>query len=93
VKREGVELLVAETTPTGATQCAFTGYPRSSQSARHLIVPLAGGDGGTTRYPDREPVHLSLVSQATTKGEAVGKLVDASPHIVLKVYQPGRNDR
>jgi len=71
VKREGVELLVAETnTPTGRYALVrFYRLSRSdppSQSARHLIVrPAAGGDGGTTRYPDREPVHLSLVSQAT----------------------------
>jgi uncharacterized protein YcbX len=97
VKREGAELLVAETnTPTGryAIGAFFTGYLAAihpSQSARHPErAPLRlVGDGGTTRYPDREPVHLSLVSQATLDqvGEAVGKLVDVRrfrPNIVLE---------
>jgi uncharacterized protein YcbX len=97
VKRQGVELLVAETnTRAGryAIGAFFTGYVAAThptQSARHPErdwLRLVGDGTGATRYPDRESVHLSLVSQATLDqvGEAVGKLVDVRrfrPNIVL----------
>ena len=98
VQRKGVELLVAETTnPEGRDRIGafFTGYLAAiypSQSARHserAPLHLVGDSMGTTRYPDREPVHLSLVSQATLDqiSEAVGKWVDVRrfrPNVVLE---------
>ena len=98
VKRKGVKLLVAETnTPAGRDRIGafFTGYLAAihpSQSARHpdrAPLRLVGDGTGTTRYPDREPVHLSLVSQATLDqvGEAALKLVDVRrfrPNVVLE---------
>ena len=98
VKLMGVELLVAETnTPTGRDRISafFTGYLAGiypSLEARHpdrAPLRLVGDGNGTTRYPDREPVHLSLVSQATLDriGEVVCKLVDVRrfrPNIVLE---------
>jgi hypothetical protein len=98
VKRKGVELLVAETnTSAGRDRIGafFTGYLAAihpSQSARHperAPLRLVGEGSGTTRYPDREPVHLSLVSQATLDqiGEAAGQRVDVRrfrPNVVLE---------
>ena len=97
VKRRGTKLLVAPTNTSDGRQCIgafFTGYLAAiypSQSAKHpnrAPLRLVGGVG-TTRYPDREPVHLSLVSQATLDqiSETVGKLVDVRrfrPNIVLE---------
>lgn len=98
VRRKGVELLVADTTSPGGRErigVFFTGYLAAihpSQSARHperAPLRLVGDGTGTTRYPDREPVHLSLVSQATLDhlGEAVGQWVDVRrfrPNVVLE---------
>ena len=97
VKRRGTKLLVAPTNTSDGRQCIgtfFTGYLAAiypSQSAKHPDrAPLQlVGNGSTTRYPDREPVHLSLVSQATLDqlSEAVGKSVDVRrfrPNIVLQ---------
>lgn len=97
VKRQDVELLVAETnTPAGRYTIGtfFTGYLaaiHSSQSARHpeRALRLVGDSNGTTRYPDREPGHLSLVSQATLDqiSIAAGRLVDVRrfrPNVVVE---------
>lgn len=98
VKRKGVELLVAETNTSAgryAIGAFFTGYLAAihpSQSARHperAPLRLVGDGSGTTRYPDREPVHLSLVSQATLDkiGEAVDAGVDVRrfrPNVVVE---------
>lgn len=74
VKRQGVQLLVAQTnTPAGreAIGTFFTGYLAAihpNQAARHpdrAPLQLVGDRTGATRYPDREPVHLSLINQAT----------------------------
>ena len=97
VKRKDVELLAAETNTSvgrSAIGAFFTGYLAAcypSQVAKHperAPLQLVGDGTGKTRYPDREPVHLSLVSQATLDrvGEAVGKQVDVRrfrPNIVL----------
>ncbi|MBD2778620.1 MOSC domain-containing protein [Iningainema tapete] len=96
VRRKGVELLVADTeTDAGREQIAtfFTGYLAGiypSQSARHPErAPLQlVGEFGKTRYPDREAVHISLVSKATIDhlSELAGKTVDIRrfrPNIVV----------
>ncbi|MBW4627871.1 MAG: MOSC domain-containing protein [Brasilonema octagenarum HA4186-MV1] len=96
VKRKGVELLVADTTSTsGRDRIAtfFTGYLAGihpSQVARHPNrAPLqVVGEFGKTRYPDREAVHISLVSQATLNhlSEIAGQQVDVRrfrPNILL----------
>ncbi|MBR8832560.1 MAG: MOSC domain-containing protein [Stigonema ocellatum SAG 48.90 = DSM 106950] len=101
VKRKGVELLVADTlSPTGRDRIAtfFTGYLAGiypTQSAKHPNrAPLQlVGEGLQTRYPDREAVHISLVSQATIDhlSELCGKLVDVRrfrPNIVLEGVPP-----
>ena len=98
VKRQGVELLVAETnTVTGRDRIGafFTGYLAAihpSSSAKHPNrdpLRLVGDGTGATRYPDREPVHLSLLSQATLDqlSEAAGGLVDVRrfrPNVLLE---------
>jgi uncharacterized protein YcbX len=98
VKHQGVELLVTETkTSTGRDRIGafFTGYLAAihpSQSARHpdrAPLKLVGDSTGTTRYPDREPVHLSLLSQATLDrlSEAVGRFIDVRrfrPNVLLE---------
>lgn len=97
VKRQGVELLVASSdTPDGRNTIGafFTGYLAAiypSQTARHPSrAPLKlVGDGSNTRYPDREPVHLSLVSQATLDelSAIAGKLIDVRrfrPNVLLE---------
>jgi uncharacterized protein len=96
VKRKGVELLVADTNSTsGRDRIAtfFTGYLAGiypSQVARHPNrAPLQlVGEFGKTRYPDREAVHISLVSQATLNhlSEIAGQQIDVRrfrPNIVL----------
>ncbi len=74
VKRQGVQLLVASCdTPDGrsAISAFFTGYLAAiypSQTAKHpsrAPLKLVGEGRGNTRYPDREPVHLSIISQET----------------------------
>lgn len=98
VKRNWVELLVAETnTESGRDRinAFFTGYLAAiypSQSARHpdrTPLQLVGDANGTTRYPDRELGHLSLVSQATLDqlSVTVGKAIDVRrfrPNIVVE---------
>ncbi|MDX2098488.1 MAG: MOSC domain-containing protein [Leptolyngbyaceae cyanobacterium bins.59] len=73
VRRQGVELLAAATNhPTGRQQIGtfFTGYLAALHplpTARHpdrAPLRLVGGSPHT-RYPDRNAVHLSLMSQAT----------------------------
>ncbi|KAB8317326.1 MOSC domain-containing protein [Tolypothrix campylonemoides VB511288] len=96
VKRKGVELLVADTNSlTGRDRIGvfFTGYLAGiypSQAARHPNrAPLQlVGEYGKTRYPDREAVHISLVSQATLDNlsQLAGCEVDVRrfrPNIVL----------
>ncbi|MBP5972080.1 MOSC domain-containing protein [Brasilonema sp. CT11] len=96
VKRKGVELLVADTNSTSGRDSIatfFTGYLAGiypSQVARHPNrAPLqVVGKFGKTRYPDREAVHISLVSQATLNhlSEIAGQQVDVRrfrPNIVL----------
>ncbi|MBW4681577.1 MAG: MOSC domain-containing protein [Microcoleus vaginatus WJT46-NPBG5] len=74
VHRQEVPLFVANTgTPAGRDLIGafFTGYLASlhpTATARHpekAPLRLVGNGTGTTRYPDRQPVHISLVSQAT----------------------------
>lgn len=98
VKRNWVELLVAQTnTESGRDRinAFFTGYLAAiypSQSARHpdrTPLQLVGDGNGTTRYPDRELGHLSLVSQATLDqlSVTVGKAIDVRrfrPNIVVE---------
>ena len=96
VKRKGVELLVADTnSENGRDRIStfFTGYLAGiypSQTARHSNrAPLQlVGMFGKTRYPDREAVHISLVSQATIDhlSELAGQAIDVRrfrPNIVL----------
>ncbi|MBO3464435.1 MOSC domain-containing protein [Aetokthonos hydrillicola Thurmond2011] len=97
VKRDGVELLVADTvSPSGRDRIAafFTGYLAAihpTHAARHPErAPLQFvGEFGKTRYPDREPAHISIVSQATINhlSELAGQTVDVRrfrPNIVLE---------
>lgn len=96
IKRKGVELLLADTeSHAGRERIAtfFTGYLAGiypSQSARHPNrAPLQlVGEYGKTRYPDREAVHISLVSKATINhlSELAGKTVDVRrfrPNVVV----------
>ncbi|HEY9846883.1 MAG TPA: MOSC domain-containing protein, partial [Candidatus Caenarcaniphilales bacterium] len=50
---------------------------------------LVGTNQGATRYPDREPVHISLVSQASLRhlSELIGQPIDSRrfrPNLVLE---------
>ena len=97
LKRQGVELLRQHTNTLDGRNTIgafFTGYLAAiypSQTARHPDrAPLKlVGDGSTTRYPDRESVHLSLVSQATLDqlSAIVGKFIDVRrfrPNVLLE---------
>ncbi|MGB3239035.1 MAG: MOSC domain-containing protein [Geitlerinemataceae cyanobacterium] len=67
-----------------------------TESARHphpSSVKLVGDPTGNTRYPDRHPVHISLVSQATLEAiaAAVGDRIDVRrfrPNILLDGVSP-----
>ena len=74
VQRQGVAVLSAETnTAAGRDRISsfFTEYLAAiepTKEARHpQLAPLrlVGDSSGETRYPDRQPVHISLLSQAT----------------------------
>ena len=98
VKRQGVELLVAQTnTPAGrnAIGTFFTGYLAAiypSQAARHperAPLQIVGDRTAHTRYPDRNSVHLSLISQATLDELSIlaGKLIDVRrfrPNVLIE---------
>ncbi|MBK4728526.1 MOSC domain-containing protein [Oxynema sp. CENA135] len=72
----------------------FTGYLAGltpTPEARHpqkSPLKLVGNSKGKTRYPDRHPVHISILSQATLDAlsEACGKSVDVRrfrPNILI----------
>lgn len=74
VKHQGVAVLSAATnTVAGRDRIStfFTEYLATiepTKEARHpQLAPLqlVGDSSGETRYPDRQPVHISLLSQAT----------------------------
>ncbi len=97
VKRHSVELLSAATnTIEGRDRlnAFFTGYLAAidptplARHPNHAPLRLVGDSKGTTRYPDRELGHLSLVSQATLDqlSEVAGKEIDVRrfrPNVVL----------
>ncbi|HLO49538.1 MAG TPA: MOSC domain-containing protein [Kamptonema sp.] len=97
VNREGIAVLNAETkTVTGRKLIGdfFTKYINTiepTKEARHPTrspLLLVGDSSGETRYPDREPVHISILSQATLNNlsEVAGTLVDVRrfrPNIVI----------
>jgi hypothetical protein len=96
VKQQGVELL-AEVTNTSVGRdrigAFFTGYLAALQptaTARHPEkAPLRlVGNGSNTRYPDRNPVHISLINQASLEdlGQKLGHSIDPQrfrPNILL----------
>ncbi|MEP0872853.1 MOSC domain-containing protein [Trichocoleus desertorum AS-A10] len=96
VKQQGVQLL-AEVTNTSLGRdrigAFFTGYLAALQptaTARHPEkAPLRlVGDGNSTRYPDRDPVHISLINQASLEdlGQKLGHVVDPRrfrPNVML----------
>ncbi|NJK68609.1 MAG: MOSC domain-containing protein [Microcoleus sp. SU_5_3] len=93
VKRQGVLVLTAETnTALGRDRIGsfFTEYLATiepTKEARHpqrSPVQLVGNSSGETRYPDREPVHISLLSQAT-----LDQLTErAGCHIDVRRFRP-----
>ena len=98
VKREGVAVLSAATnTVAGRDRIStfFTEYLATiepTKEAKHpQLAPLqlVGDSSGETRYPDRQPVHISLLSQATLDEltQKAGKNIDVGrfrPNIVLE---------
>ncbi|MDJ0553827.1 MAG: MOSC domain-containing protein [Microcoleaceae cyanobacterium MO_207.B10] len=98
VRRQGIELLKANTgLSEGRDRISafFTDYLTTLEpnpGARHpqkAPLQLVGNSWGTSRYPDREPVHISIISQATMDnlGEKAGKILDVRrfrPNIVVE---------
>ncbi|MGB3511804.1 MAG: MOSC domain-containing protein [Microcoleaceae cyanobacterium] len=98
VRRQGVELLRANTgLSEGRDRIGtfFTDYLATltaNKGARHprkAALQLVGNARGTTRYPDREPVHISIISQATMDdlGAKAGKILDVRrfrPNVVVE---------
>jgi uncharacterized protein len=94
VRHEDVEMLTAEThTAIGRTQISqfFTDYLTtvSESDIAPRPVRLVGVGDGTTRYPDREAAHLSLVSTATLENlsQVAGQFVDSRrfrPNLVIE---------
>jgi len=97
VKRKGVELLVGDTkTEIGRDRISafFTGYlagiypSLAARNRNHAPLQFVGMFG-ETRYPDREAVHISLVSQATIDNlsQLAGQQIDVRrfrPNIVVE---------
>jgi hypothetical protein len=97
VKRQGVAVLeTATNTAAGRDRAGafFTEYLTEiepTKEARHpqrTALHLVGDSSGETRYPDRQPVHISLLSQATLDEltEKAGQKIDVRrfrPNIVL----------
>lgn len=97
VKHQGVAVLETETkTAAGRdrTSTFFTAYLNTIQPTKEAKHPdraalqLIGDSSGETRYPDREPVHISLLSQATLDEltQKADRPIDARrfrPNIVL----------
>lgn len=90
IKRQEAELLSAATdTSQGRDRISefFSTYIAADYPKRGSLRLV--GDGANSRYPDREPVHISLVSQATLDdiSAVVGQIVDARrfrPNVVLQ---------
>ena len=96
VERQGVELIRENTSLSeGRDRLSnfFTDYLSTlepNKGARHpQKAPLQlVGNGKTSRYPDRETVHISIISQATMDdlGEKTGQILDVRrfrPNIVV----------
>ncbi|MEB3340217.1 MOSC domain-containing protein [Okeania sp.] len=101
VRKQGVELLKENTNLSESRDrlsAFFTDYLTTlepNKGARHpQKAPLQlVGDGKNSRYPDREPVHISLISQATMNDlEAkTGRVLDVRrfrPNVVLAAMEP-----
>lgn len=100
VCKNGVEILVANTQmERERIERFFTEYLSGltpTESARHSHpgdVRFVGDYSGNTRYPDRHPVHISLVSQATLDAiaTAVGDNIDVRrfrPNVVFDGVYP-----
>jgi uncharacterized protein len=94
VRREEAELLAAEaSTAIGRAQISqfFSHYLTtiSDQKIEQCSVRLVGSRDGSTRYPDRNHVHLSLVSTATLENlsQVAGHFIDSRrfrPNIVVE---------
>lgn len=90
VKQDDRDLLSAATnTPEGRDHLStfFSEYIASHRPQRGMLR-LVGDPGGKTRYSDRQPVHISLVSQATLDALTItaGVEIDARrfrPNVVL----------
>ncbi|MGV0029193.1 MOSC domain-containing protein [Phormidesmis priestleyi] len=94
VRREEIELLRADAnTAIGRTQISqfFSHYLTtvSDQKIEQRPLRLVGSGDGTTRYPDRNHVHLSLISTATLENlsQITGQFIDSRrfrPNIVVE---------
>ena len=98
VRQNNGEVLAADTNaPEGRAQIShfFSEYLSrvpSGQSARYVErrhLRLIGSGNGTTRYPDRDFIHLSLVSAATLAdlSQVASQMIDARrfrPNIVVE---------
>lgn len=96
IKHQQIELLTADTNTNQGRDLIgsfFTGYlaaisPNKAARHPHKSPLRLVGEYNTTRYPDREAVHISLISQATLNNlsELAGKHIDVRrfrPNIVI----------
>lgn len=102
VRHQGVNLLNSATETQAERDrisAFFTGFLADAEPTpearhpQHSPLHLVGSQSGETRYPDRAPVHISLMSQATLDelSEACGTLVDVRrfrPNILLEGIAP-----
>ncbi len=101
VRQQGEELMRANTNLLAGRErisAFFSDYLTTLESNKGAHHPQKAplrlvGNGNSSRYPDRQPVHISIISQATMDdlGEKAGQILDIRrfrPNLVVAGVSP-----